>query len=113
MRWELGRRLLLRPVALQPTQHAGHAPELTRVSAATGRPLIVAVSGDGVYNEVVNGIFDVSSTGALAAMRLLGTPTSTGAVPDGMPLVVVDAIVTAHAMGRRRQLSAAAHGPLS
>jgi diacylglycerol kinase (ATP) len=112
MRWELGRRLPVVPVALQPTQHAGHAPQLTRVSAATGRPLIVAVSGDGVYNEVVNGIFDVSLTGALAAKRLVGTPTTSGAVPDGMPLVV-DAIVTAHAMGRRRQLSAAAHGPLS
>ena len=60
MRWELGRRLPVVPVALQPIQHAGHARELTRVSAATGRPLIVAVSGDGVYNEVVNGIFDVS-----------------------------------------------------
>jgi hypothetical protein len=60
MRWELGCRLPVVPVALQPTQHAGHAPELTRVSAATGRPLIVAVSGDGVYNEVVNDIFDVS-----------------------------------------------------
>ncbi|HVD17955.1 MAG TPA: hypothetical protein VNC63_04670 [Propionibacteriaceae bacterium] len=43
MRWELGRRLPVVPVALQPTQHAGHAPELTRVSAATGRPLIVPV----------------------------------------------------------------------
>jgi hypothetical protein len=74
--------------------------------------LIVAVSGDGVYNEVVNGMFDVSLTGALAAVGLLGTPTTAGAVIDGMPLVV-DAIVTAHAMGRRRKLSAAAHGPLS
>jgi hypothetical protein len=29
MRWELGRGLPVVPVALQPTQHAGHARELT------------------------------------------------------------------------------------
>ena len=37
MRRELGRRLPDVPVALQATQHAGHARELARAAAATGR----------------------------------------------------------------------------
>jgi diacylglycerol kinase (ATP) len=102
MRWELGRRLPVVPVALQPTQHAGHAPELTRVSAATGRPLIVAVSGDGVYNEVVNGVLDVSGTEALAAVAAGGNANDHRRSTRRMPLV--DAIVTAHARARPRHL---------
>ena len=37
------------------TNHTGHATELAREAAATGSPLIVSDSGDGGYNEVVNG----------------------------------------------------------
>jgi diacylglycerol kinase (ATP) len=48
MRKELDRRLPDVPAASQATQHAGHARELASSAAATGRPLIVAVSGDGV-----------------------------------------------------------------
>ena len=44
---------------LRPTEHAGHAREIAREVAATGRPLLVSVSGDGGYNEVVNGVLRV------------------------------------------------------
>ncbi len=30
--------------------------------------MVIAVSGDGVYNEVVNGVLDVSGTEVLAAV---------------------------------------------
>lgn len=41
---------------LTPTQHAGHAEELAKkISLKYARPLIISVSGDGGYNEVVNG----------------------------------------------------------
>jgi diacylglycerol kinase (ATP) len=65
VRDDLCRRLPDVPVTLQPTRDAGHAHELAAAAAATGRPLIVAVSGDGVYNEVVNGIMDVEGSSAL------------------------------------------------
>lgn len=42
--------------ALTPTEYAGHAIELARdVALKYKRPLIVSVSGDGGYNEVING----------------------------------------------------------
>lgn len=41
---------------LYPTQHAGHATSIARdVAVKYERPLIISVSGDGGYNEVVNG----------------------------------------------------------
>ena len=44
-------------VMLSPTQHAGHATVLARAAALDhARPLIVSVSGDGGYNEVINGV---------------------------------------------------------
>ena len=42
--------------SLTPTKHAGHAVELAKkISLTYRRPLIVSVSGDGGYNEVING----------------------------------------------------------
>ena len=62
------RRLPDVPVDAAPTQHAGHARDLAREAAGTGRPLIVSVSGDGGYNEVVNGVMDAGN----AQRRLRG-----------------------------------------
>jgi diacylglycerol kinase (ATP) len=102
MRRELGRRLPDVPVALQATQHAGHARELASAAAATGRPLIVAVSGDGVYNEVVNGVLAVAGTEALSAVAAGGNANDHRRSTRRMPLV--DAIVAAHVGGRPRRL---------
>jgi hypothetical protein len=44
---DLQQRLPTTPIRLSPTQRAGHARELAREAARTGRPLIVSVSGDG------------------------------------------------------------------
>lgn len=41
---------------LEPTNHAGHATEIAKHTSLQYRyPLIVSVSGDGGYNEVING----------------------------------------------------------
>jgi len=72
LRDELAIRLPALPVELCPTRHAGHARDLARDAARTGRPLIVSVSGDGGYNEVVNGVLDTGNPGAVCAMRAAG-----------------------------------------
>jgi len=62
-------------VELIATEHAGHAEELAySLAKASKHPLIVSSSGDGGYNEVING--------ALKAQREGAHPT-TGLLPAG------------------------------
>jgi diacylglycerol kinase (ATP) len=98
VRDDLCRRLPDMPITLQPTHYPSHARELTATAAATGRPLIVAVSGDGVYNEVVNGIMEVDGTSAVSAVAAGGNANDHRRSTRRMPLVA--AIVD----GRARQL---------
>lgn len=57
-----------------PTRHAGHAEELAQDIANRGaRPLIISSSGDGGYNEVINGV--LNAKGADSAV--------TGLLPSG------------------------------
>lgn len=60
------------PVDLVPTQHAGHAVELARDAASTGRVLVVSVGGDGGYNEVVNGVMQSGNAEAVTAVAAAG-----------------------------------------
>lgn len=60
------------PVELLPTDFAGHARDLARSAAGTGEPLIVSVSGDGGYNEVVNGVMDVPASQAVCTVLPAG-----------------------------------------
>jgi len=59
-------------VVLQPTEYAGHAIELARDAASAGNGLIVSVSGDGGYNEVVNGVMSSGSEDAVCAVLAAG-----------------------------------------
>nr|WP_307869306.1 diacylglycerol kinase family protein [Arthrobacter pascens] len=59
-------------VDLLPTEYAGHARDLARSVAAVGSPLIVSVSGDGGYNEVVNGVMDVPASSAVCTVLPAG-----------------------------------------
>jgi diacylglycerol kinase (ATP) len=43
------------PIRIAPTKRPGHAKQLARAAAKQTGTLIVSVSGDGGYNEVVNG----------------------------------------------------------
>jgi diacylglycerol kinase (ATP) len=72
LRSDLARRLPTMPVSLLRTRRAGHARELARDAAATGRPLIVSVSGDGGYNDVVDGVMQSGNTDAVCAVRAAG-----------------------------------------
>ncbi|TLM83464.1 diacylglycerol kinase family protein [Pseudarthrobacter sp. NamE5] len=60
-------------IRLKPTDHAGHAVELARTAASNGRDvLIVSVSGDGGYNEVVNGVMQSGNPDAVCAVMAAG-----------------------------------------
>ncbi|GAB3568670.1 diacylglycerol kinase family lipid kinase [Arthrobacter alkaliphilus] len=72
LRRELSADTLELQVDLQPTEFAGHARDLARTVAATGSPLIVSVSGDGGYNEVINGVMDVPGSKAVCTVVAAG-----------------------------------------
>jgi diacylglycerol kinase family enzyme len=72
LRVDLGGRLPDVPVQVRHTESAGHARDLARAEAGHGRPLIVSVSGDGGFNEVVNGVMDAPGTGAVCAVMAGG-----------------------------------------
>lgn len=91
LRDELARRLPTVPVELSPTQHAGHARDLAREAAGAGRPLLVSVSGDGGYNEVVNGVMDAGNARAVCAVRAAGNANDHRRTTKERPLA--DAIV--------------------
>ena len=77
---------------LRPTERAGHARELAAQAAATGRPLIVSVSGDGGYNEVVDGVMHAGNPNAVCAVLAAGNANDHRRSTGEQPLV--DAIVT-------------------
>jgi diacylglycerol kinase family enzyme len=55
------------------TEHAGHAEDLARDFCKPGGPcLVVSVSGDGGYNEVVNGVIASGNAEAYAAVHAAG-----------------------------------------
>src|SRR5829696_1419713 len=91
LRAELARRLPDVPLELSPTEHAGHARDLARKAAGTGSPLIVSVSGDGGYNEVVNGVMDAGNDDAVCAVRAAGNANDHRRTTRERPLA--DAIV--------------------
>ena len=72
LREQLSVRVPQLPVELSATQHAGHARDLARDAARVGQPLLVSVSGDGGYNEVVNGVMASGSEQAVCAVLAAG-----------------------------------------
>ncbi|TDK28209.1 diacylglycerol kinase [Arthrobacter crusticola] len=73
-------------VRLQPTEHAGHAVELARKAASAPNALIVSVSGDGGYNEVVNGVMGSGSDDAVCAVLAAGNANDHSRVTGRKPL---------------------------
>ena len=72
LRDDLAERAPTLAVELLPTEHAGHAVELSREAARVGAPLVVSVSGDGGYNEVVNGVMQADNDRAFTAVLAAG-----------------------------------------
>jgi diacylglycerol kinase (ATP) len=91
LRTDLAQRLPTVPLELRPTQHAGHARDLAREAAASGHPLLVSVSGDGGYNEVVDGVMQAGNDQAVCAVRAAGNANDHRRVTREQPLA--DAIV--------------------
>jgi diacylglycerol kinase family enzyme len=79
------------PVVMRPTEHAGHARDLAREAAQTGHPLIVSVSGDGGYNEVVDGVMQAGNDHAVCAVKAAGNANDHRRATAERPLV--DAVV--------------------
>jgi diacylglycerol kinase (ATP) len=92
LRAELRQRLPAVPLELRPTEYAGHAREIAREVAGTGRPLVVSVSGDGGYNEVVNGVLEAGNDQVVCAVRAAGNANDHRRTTREGPLA--DAIVT-------------------
>ena len=74
-------------IILQPTEHAGHAVDLAREAAAKGGDvLVVSVSGDGGYNEVVNGVMQAGNPRAVCAVRAAGNANDHSRIIATKPL---------------------------
>ncbi|APU17732.1 MULTISPECIES: diacylglycerol/lipid kinase family protein [Actinoalloteichus] len=87
LRADLAERLPALPVTLRPTRHAGHARDLAAEAAGEGRPLIVSVSGDGGYNEVVDGVMRAERTHAVCAVLAAGNANDHHRVLRDRPLI--------------------------
>ncbi|MCW0215863.1 MAG: diacylglycerol kinase family protein [Pseudonocardia sp.] len=74
-------------VRRRPTEYAGHAREIAREEASAGAPLVVSVSGDGGYNEVVDGVMQAGDTKAAAAVLAAGNANDHRRVTEERPLV--------------------------
>jgi diacylglycerol kinase family enzyme len=68
LRGDLETRLPGVPITMSPTEHAGHARELAERAASRGHPLIISVSGDGGYNEVVDGAMKSGNPDVICAV---------------------------------------------
>lgn len=66
----------LGPVDVEWTERAGHGIELARAGAEAGHGLVVAVGGDGTFNEVCNGILLAREAGGVyTRVGLIGQGT--------------------------------------
>lgn len=93
---ELRDRLPALPVLLRPPAFAGHARELARAEAAAGRPLIISVSGDGGYNEVVNGVMEIPGNSAVCAVLAAGNANDHRRSTRRLPLIEAIAAARIH-----------------
>ena len=70
-----------------PTERAGHAWELAReIAIMEKKPLIISSSGDGGYNEVVNGVMDSGNSNAICAVLPAGNANDHSRTMQNNPL---------------------------
>ncbi|MFI7744921.1 diacylglycerol/lipid kinase family protein [Kocuria rhizosphaericola] len=85
-------------IRMLPTEHAGHAVDLAREAAGTPNTLIVSVSGDGGYHEIVNGVMAAGTTDTVCAVLPAGNANDHQRTTARQPLA------QAIAVGRVRQM---------
>jgi diacylglycerol kinase (ATP) len=73
-------------IRLLPTEHAGHAVDLARQAARTPHALVVSVSGDGGYNEVINGVMAAGDTDSVCAVLPAGNANDHHRTTSRQPL---------------------------
>ena len=73
-------------IRMLPTAHAGHAVDLAREAAGTANALVVSVSGDGGYNEVVNGVMAAGATDTVCAVVAAGNANDHQRTTSHQPL---------------------------
>lgn len=84
------------PVNQIATEYAGHAEKIaTQIAKKEASPLIVSSSGDGGYNEVVNGVVSAQNPHALCAVLPAGNANDHSRTMQETPLA--DAITSAKA----------------
>ncbi len=72
-----------------PTKYVGHARELAcQIAKSAKCPLIVSSSGDGGYNEVVNGVMDAGNPSAITAVLPAGNANDHSRTMQDNPLSV-------------------------
>lgn len=87
LRRELRASKLDMKIECLPTKRAGHGRELTaKIASAEKQPLIISSSGDGGYNEVVNGVMDVGHTKAICAVIPAGNANDHSRTMQNKPL---------------------------
>jgi diacylglycerol kinase (ATP) len=75
------------PIACIATKYAGHAEKLAfDIAKKEARPLIVSSSGDGGYNEVVNGVIAAKNTRAICAVLPAGNANDHSRTMQSRPL---------------------------
>lgn len=85
---QIGERLPDIPADLVQTERAGHAEELALAAAkAAKRPLVISVSGDGGYHEVVNGVMASGNSEAVAAVHAAGNANDHRSAVRERPLI--------------------------
>ncbi len=57
------------------TERAGHGIDLARDAARDGRPLVIALGGDGSFNEIVNGVMTGGEPTTKTAVGFIGQGT--------------------------------------
>jgi len=77
-------------VVAVPTEYAGHARVIAEQEARAGRALVVSVSGDGGYHEVVEGVMaagDGTTSAAVTAVHAAGNANDHRRATRERPLV--------------------------
>lgn len=70
-----------------PTKHAGHAEQLAKqIAQSEQNPLIISSSGDGGYNEVINGVIASGNQQAICAVLPAGNANDHSRAMHDRPL---------------------------